>query len=76
VAPGRGLVTRPAGIPVAGAGPAGLAVALQAHDQLTAWTAAGLLSVAVGVRAGAGIVTQSVILVSARACDCSLADCF
>ena len=32
VAPGRGLVTRPAGILVAGAGPAGLALALQAHD--------------------------------------------
>jgi 2-polyprenyl-6-methoxyphenol hydroxylase-like FAD-dependent oxidoreductase len=32
VAPGRRLVTRPAGILVAGAGPAGLALALQAHD--------------------------------------------
>ena len=32
MAPGRGLVTRPAGILVAGAGPAGLALALQAHD--------------------------------------------
>jgi hypothetical protein len=32
VAPGKGFVTRPAGILVAGAGPAGLAVALQAHD--------------------------------------------
>jgi 2-polyprenyl-6-methoxyphenol hydroxylase-like FAD-dependent oxidoreductase len=32
VAPGRGLVRRSAGILVAGAGPAGLALALQAHD--------------------------------------------
>jgi Aromatic-ring hydroxylase, C-terminal/FAD binding domain len=32
VAAGRGLVTGPAGILVAGAGPAGLALALQAHD--------------------------------------------
>jgi 2-polyprenyl-6-methoxyphenol hydroxylase-like FAD-dependent oxidoreductase len=32
VAPGSAFVTRPAGILVAGAGPAGLAFALQAHD--------------------------------------------
>ena len=32
VAPGRGLMTGPARILVAGAGPAGLALALQAHD--------------------------------------------
>lgn len=32
VAPGRGLVTGPASILAAGAGPAGLALALQAHD--------------------------------------------
>ena len=32
MAPGRGLATGPAGILVAGAGPAGLALALQAHD--------------------------------------------
>ena len=32
VAPGRGLATGPTGILVAGAGPAGLALALQAHD--------------------------------------------